>query len=117
MPRRALKPCAEPGCLALVPSGTTRCARHRRKAWGRRATPKPRRMSRPKWERLKQLVLARDRGVCHICGEPGANTADHVIALGGTDEPSNLRAAHRRCNQCKAGAEAHESRRQRRAAE
>jgi 5-methylcytosine-specific restriction endonuclease McrA len=52
------------------------------------------------WEELRAFVIARDRGVCHLCGKQGANTADHLIPIsrGGTDSPHNLRAAHRRCN-------------------
>jgi len=50
--------------------------------------------------RLRRIVLTRDGGVCWICGRPGATTVDHVIprAYGGTDELTNLRAAHAHCN-------------------
>lgn len=46
-------------------------------------------------------VIRRDGGICHLCGKPGANTADHVIAVvhGGTDDMTNLAAAHIPCNQ------------------
>ena len=46
-------------------------------------------------------ILRRDNGICHICGQPGADTADHIIpvAHGGTDDDTNLAAAHHRpCN-------------------
>lgn len=48
--------------------------------------------------------MRRDGGVCWICGGLGADSADHVVpkSKGGTDHPSNLRAAHHnvepRCN-------------------
>lgn len=37
---------------------------------------------------------------CHICGGLGADTRDHVIPLaqGGTNDPSNVKPAHRSCN-------------------
>lgn len=55
-------------------------------------------------------VFARDNYTCHICGKPLAMgetaphpkspTIDHLwpLALGGTHEPSNVRAAHFLCN-------------------
>jgi 5-methylcytosine-specific restriction endonuclease McrA len=45
-------------------------------------------------------VLARDGGICWLCGGPGATTVDHVIprARGGGDDEDNLRAAHLDCN-------------------
>lgn len=38
--------------------------------------------------------------VCHLCLEPGATTADHLVprSQGGDDSIENLRPAHRRCN-------------------
>jgi 5-methylcytosine-specific restriction endonuclease McrA len=48
-------------------------------------------------------VLERDGGVCHICGQPGATTVDHLTPayLGGGDELENLAAAHVTCNSSK----------------
>jgi 5-methylcytosine-specific restriction endonuclease McrA len=55
------------------------------------------------WARLSRLVIVRDGGVCWLCGELGADTADHVVSKkrGGEDALNNLRAAHRRCNSAK----------------
>jgi 5-methylcytosine-specific restriction protein A len=55
------------------------------------------------WRRIRARIL-KVSDVCHICGQPGADSVDHVIPLagGGTNDPSNLRPAHHlaepRCN-------------------
>jgi hypothetical protein len=55
-------------------------------------------------------LAQRDGWWCWLCGaaidpaapanSPGSGTVDHVVprSRGGTDEPGNLRLAHRRCN-------------------
>lgn len=46
-------------------------------------------------------TLARWGRVCHLCGQPGATTADHrqPRSKGGTDDvETNLRPAHHGCN-------------------
>ena len=52
------------------------------------------------WRKLRAAVIARDRGICHLCGQPGADTAHHLVEKrhGGSDDPSNLRAIHRGCH-------------------
>ncbi len=52
------------------------------------------------WRKLAASVVARDRGICHLCGEPGADTAHHLVPkrLGGADHPANLRAIHCGCH-------------------
>jgi 5-methylcytosine-specific restriction endonuclease McrA len=59
----------------------------------------PKRTGRP-WQRKKARVIRRDGGICHLCGHPGADTADHLVpwSQGGTDEYANLAAAHIDCN-------------------
>lgn len=69
------------------------------------------------WRRLRRLVLERDRYRCQLPAEDGATCGayathvDHVVprAAGGSDHPSNLRAACARHN-LKRGAAAHERR-------
>lgn len=85
--------------------------------WAQR-TNRPPRLSERQWRRLVSVVIARDRGVCHICGRAGATTADHVLALanGGTNDLENLKAAHKSCNERKGrttDAHAHRPRRRR----
>jgi 5-methylcytosine-specific restriction enzyme A len=69
-----------------------RCARHQLR--GRTISEGP-------WRRLVKQVVARDHGVCWICGKRGATSADHVLRVrdGGTDALENLRAVHVVCNQ------------------
>jgi len=53
-----------------------------------------------RWRKLRAAVLVRDNGICHICGLGGARSVDHIVprAHGGSDELSNLAAAHGSCN-------------------
>lgn len=45
-------------------------------------------------------TLATHGRTCHLCRQPGADTADHVIprSKGGPDSLANLRPAHHGCN-------------------
>lgn len=61
---------------------------------------------RPRWSgrraaRLRAATLAAYGTVCHICHQPGADSADHIVprSLGGPDTLDNLRPAHLSCNQ------------------
>jgi 5-methylcytosine-specific restriction endonuclease McrA len=49
---------------------------------------------------MRQRVVRRDGGICHLCGQPGADTADHLLpwSKGGRNTMDNLRAAHGECN-------------------
>ena len=54
------------------------------------------RTGRP-WARTVARVLRRDHGICHLCGRPDADTADHLVpySLGGPPyDLANLAAAH-----------------------
>lgn len=52
------------------------------------------------YKRAAAAVRADPDAVCWICGRLGADTLDHVVPLsrGGTNDPENLRPAHRFCN-------------------
>jgi 5-methylcytosine-specific restriction protein A len=57
----------------------------------------------PEWRRTRLAVIARDMGICQLCGtlvtnEPG--DVDHVVpkSKGGTDALSNLRYCHHSCH-------------------
>lgn len=61
------------------------------------------------WTNTVARIVARDRGICHVCRGAGADTADHVIPLaqGGPDTDDNLAAIHRvPCHRDKTGREA-----------
>lgn len=80
--------CIQPGCPHPA-TRRARCPTHQL----------PRLEGRP-WRRLVSQILARDHSICHICGRPGATTADHLTRIrdGGTNHPANLKAAHIQCN-------------------
>jgi 5-methylcytosine-specific restriction enzyme A len=90
---RALKVCAEPGCPELTPG--RRCDDHAPKPWAS-STRRHNVASGWQQQRERDLVLKRDRGICHWCGQPGADQVDHVIAVanGGPDTPANKAPIH-----------------------
>ena len=56
----------------------------------------PKRTGRP-WQRVKARVIRRDGGICHLCGQPGADSADHLVPPGqggSLYDPANLKAVH-----------------------
>lgn len=66
------------------------------------------------WQRVREVVLRRDGGLCRCarCTASGevrvAHEVDHVVPkhLGGTDDLDNLRAINRECHAAKTAAEA-----------
>lgn len=66
-----------------------------------------------KWDRLREIILRRDNGLCQQCLREGCVTmighkpysafVDHVIpkAEGGTDDESNLQALCKSCHTAK----------------
>ena len=71
--------------------------------WASTSRPLPK-----NWAVLRRRVL-RSSDVCSICGQSGADEVDHILPRhkGGSDEPENLRAVHRRCHARKSSAEGH----------
>lgn len=62
--------------------------------------------STSRWRRIRRFILDRDNHRCMVplpdgrtCLQP-ATHVDHIVArvLGGTDHPTNLRAACQQCN-------------------
>lgn len=86
-----------PRCYQTVVQGTGYCPRHQRERWAGHTWegPKP-----ADWNRLKEIVFKRDKGICYICNQPGATEVDHVIALalGGSNNLYNLKPVHHQCH-------------------
>lgn len=106
MPTRAMRPCAAPGCAALVASGQ-HCAEHQPAR--QREDDRPNAHQRgysARWRVLRLRILARDPvctdpyGVHAIRGEvvPSVDI-DHIINKrdGGQDRADNLRGL---CHSC-----------------
>ena len=61
-------------------------------------------LSSRRWQHVRLAILQRDQWVCWLCGQPGADSVDHVLPVsrgGAHYDPSNLRAAHLNCNRGK----------------
>lgn len=83
--------CATPGCINDQP-----CPTHTRKPWANVRERRPNDLTGRALQTRNRRILARDAHTCHVCGQPGANTVDHVIpqAHGGTEDDTNLAAIH-----------------------
>lgn len=68
------------------------------------------RSQRP-WSRTVARVLRVKGTVCHLCGQPGADTADHIVTVAEarqrgwtrsrTNALANLEPAHQSCNRAR----------------
>ena len=109
--------CAKPGCPKMT-TGDRFCPPHTPAAgWKvRPARSSGSRVRGEDWLKLTRYITTRDRGLCHVCGRPGATEVDHVVPLwkfltglatGNPDAPSNLAAIH--ADTCHKGKTAQES--------
>ncbi|WP_145619694.1 HNH endonuclease [Nitrospirillum bahiense] len=57
-------------------------------------------MTKTRWRETAKTIIERDGGICHLCGQPGADIVHHLRGRrqGGTNHPENLRAVHRTCH-------------------
>ena len=110
MPTAPRQPCTAPGCAELRP-----CPAHPVKQWRRRPGAQPRtELSGSAEQARAKRIIRRDGGICYVCGKPGADQADHVVARsnGGPDIDENLAAIHATpCHQAKTAEEAADARR------
>lgn len=119
MPTRAGKPCAEPGCIKVLPGGygPRYCEAHEKKHHRARDAGRASASARgygARWRRLRQMVLNR----CPVCADPfrihaeagevvPATEADHIVprALGGADNLENLQGLCKSCHSRKTARE------------
>lgn len=95
-----LKVCAKCGAIG--------CTEHVKKPW-QGSTRRSRTVSGWEQQRRAKRILLRYDGICHVCGLPGADQADHVVPLsqGGEDTEENLRPIHSTpCHEAKTEREA-----------
>lgn len=65
------------------------------------------------WDKLRKVIMARDKGLCQSCLRTGrpekASQVDHIVpkSQGGTDEPSNCEAICLPCHKVKTARESH----------
>lgn len=101
---RPAKVCTEPGCPNVQP-----CPSHRREPWAHSNRRAGVTLSGSAQQKRTHRILRRDGGICHVCHQPGADQADHVVPIGegGADDEANLAAIHSRpCHQRKTADEA-----------
>lgn len=100
-------PCIEANCHAHA-TRQSRCDAHQKPWVG--STRKQRLPT--DWRTRKLIVLNRDKRICYVCGEDGADAVDHVIA-GDDHSLENLKAIHDHvaphCHRYKSSREGHEA--------
>lgn len=115
------RPCTYVGCGRLVHGGGSRCPAHARietdKFNDRRRGSRHQRGYGSAWDKLREQIMLRDKGVCQPCWKLGkatpAHAVDHIKAKheGGTDDCTNLQAICRACHAAKTQREAASARR------
>lgn len=91
---RARKLCSDPTCTNVQP-----CAipGHSRQPFAGSARDRGQRISGGRRQARARYIIRRDDTICHVCGLPGADEADHIVPLahGGADNADNMAAIHR----------------------
>ena len=100
MARRPKRPCAAPGCPALISSGSY-CEAHAKQRRQRQPDERPSAAARGydrKWRRIRAQFLKK-HPECVECGQP-ATDVDHIVprAAGGSDQWSNLQPLCHACH-------------------
>lgn len=106
---RAPKICSTPGCPNVQP-----CETHAPKPWANSRRDQHVKLSGSAQQRRAERILREHGGICHVCGKPGGDQVDHVLAVseGGADADHNLRPIHSDpCHNRKTAAESARARR------
>lgn len=74
MPRRPLRPCAQPGCPTLVEKGY--CPAHQRPS--RSQTPEQRKFYSSSLWRRTSLMVRSEQPICADCEKAPSETVDHL---------------------------------------
>jgi 5-methylcytosine-specific restriction protein A len=90
------------------------CPDHPKEAWKGSRRKERTNLSGSRQQKRARYVLDKHDTICHVCGHPGADEADHVIPLAedGPDTTANMRPIHSEpCHREKTAAEAARGRR------
>lgn len=101
---RAKKVCSHFDCPNIQP-----CPAHERKPWAGSKRSERTNLSGSRQQKRAAYILEKHDTICHVCGHPGSDQADHVIPLAenGPDTTANMRPIHSEpCHREKTAAEA-----------
>lgn len=103
MARRAVRPCAYPGCIEVIDGGGMYCGAHRSAEENGRGSAAARGYGY-RWQKLRLMQLRRQP----ICADPfaihgtpvEATEVDHIVprSRGGTDQFENLQSLCKACH-------------------
>ncbi|AVZ15490.1 MULTISPECIES: HNH endonuclease [Enterobacter] len=113
MPALIPRACRKRGCPGTTTDRSGYCPKHINEGWQQhqRGQSRHQRGYGSKWDRLRPIVLGRDKHLCQECLRNGrytpAETVDHIIAKanGGTDDLSNLESLCKPCHRAKTAVE------------
>ncbi|MCM7775005.1 HNH endonuclease [Enterobacter asburiae] len=113
MPSQIPRACRKRGCPGTTTDRSGYCSKHLNEGWQQhqRGQSRHQRGYGSKWDRLRPIVLDRDKHLCQECLRNGrytpAETVDHITAKanGGTDDLSNLESLCKPCHRAKTAVE------------
>jgi len=113
MPAAIPRACRKHGCGRTTTDRSGYCEAHRNEGWQQhqRGQSRHERGYGTSWDKLRPLILGRDKHLCQECARQGritpATTVDHIKAKanGGTDDPDNLESLCWPCHRAKTGRE------------